>query len=607
MSRRGARWLVAGLVILVAAYVAIIVLTLPDSPGTVIRYDRLATDIVGGKVEQATVLAADRRIAAIDDGQKVWTSYVSEISSTYTSLITALQQGSVPIHIDDQYVKALLRGPAVTFIFPVLILGDIILLGYLLSQGSLFRFRKSGSREVTSGERKVTFADVAGVDEAVVELDEIREFLSDPLRFTALGARIPRGVLLVGPPGCGKTLLARALAGEGDARFFAISGSAFVEMYVGVGAARIRDLFREAQEAAPAIVFIDELDAVGRGRVSEALSDQAERESTLNQLLVSLDGFHQESGVVVVAATNRPDILDAALLRPGRFDRQVMVDLPNVAGRRQILEVHTRDKPVAGDVVLDEVARRTPGFSGADLASVVNEAALLTARAGATEITRPVLSEAVERVVAGPQRRARMLSEREKESVAYHEAGHAVVSVALTPEDSVSKVSIVSRGPAAGLTWFLAPDERTVLTRGDLMARIARLLGGLAADELVTGEVTTGSERDIERATDLARRMAGELGMSARVGPVSLKPPTYRYDAGMPSAPSPELAALVDEEMRAILTEAKEMARRAIAERRPLLDRLARKLIEVETLEGPELEQLLYDGPPRIAVEPASA
>ncbi len=595
----------AGLGLLLVLYVAATLYARPGSPGTHLRYDEFVSDLRAGKIRSANILNSDRRIVGTFDGGSYWIDYgSSDISPIFSSLLVELQHSSSPVSTDQQWLKGLLGGPQVTILLPSLIIVDALLLTLLLVQaGGLSGFGRSGSRRVGSGGSRITFAEVAGAEEAVEELAEIRDFLADPTPYLAMGARVPRGILLIGPPGCGKTLLAKAVAGEAGVPFFSISGSAFVELYVGVGAARIRDLFREAQEAAPAIVFIDELDAVGRGRSSGAANGQEERESSLNQLLVGLDGFDPATGVVVLAATNRPDVLDPALLRPGRFDRRVVVDVPDLAGRRGILSVHARGKPLAADADLEAVARRTPGFSGADLASVLNEAAMLAARRGRPAISTALLWEAVERVIAGPERRSRLLGPREKELVAYHEAGHALVSAILIPNDRVSKVSVVSRGGQnASMTLFLPEEERHLSTRADLAARLAMLMGGRAAEELVAGEPTSRAEDDLQRAAELARRMVRELGMSDQLGPMSLRPEAGFVDSGESTQPSQELAALADREVRRLLLEAKAAAAGVLADHRPALDRLALRLQETESLEGTDLDAILY--PVGLAVGP---
>ena len=457
---------------------------------------------------------------------------------------------------------------------------------------------KFGRASTADGDRagEVTFADVAGADEAIVELREVVEYLRDPERFKRLGARIPKGVLLVGPPGTGKTLLARAVAGEADVPFMSLSGSDFVEMFVGVGASRVRDLFRQAVKQAPAIVFVDEVDAVGRHRGAGVGGGHDEREQTLNQLLVEMDGFAQTDGVVLIAATNRPDILDPALLRPGRFDRQVVVDNPDVAGRAAVLAVHLRGKPVAGDVDAAVLARRTPGFSGADLANLVNEGALLAARRGGDRITAGDLSAAVERVLAGPER-SRILSDLERRIVAVHESGHAIVSHLLPHADDVHKVSIVARGSALGYTVLLPEEDRHLHSRAQLADQLAVALAGRAAEEVVFGELTTGAADDIDRATRLAHAMVTEYGMSDKLGPRRFVTrdgePFLGLDHNRAADHGTDVAARVDEEVSRLLDEAHDRARGILESHRGGLDRLAAALIERETLADADLAEHL--------------
>ena len=457
---------------------------------------------------------------------------------------------------------------------------------------------KFGRASTAGGDRggDVTFADVAGADEAVLELREVVEYLRDPDRFKRLGARIPKGVLLVGPPGTGKTLLARAVAGEADVPFMSLSGSDFVEMFVGVGASRVRDLFRQAVKQAPAIVFVDEIDAVGRHRGAGVGGGHDEREQTLNQLLVEMDGFAQTDGVVLIAATNRPDILDPALLRPGRFDRQVVVDNPDVAGRAAVLTVHLKGKPIAVDVDAAVLARRTPGFSGADLANLVNEGALLAARRGGDRITAADLSAAVERVLAGPER-SRILSDLERRIVAVHESGHAIVSHVLPHADDVHKVSIVARGSALGYTVLLPEEDRHLHSRAQLADQLAVALAGRAAEEVVFGELTTGAADDIDRATRLAQAMVTEYGMSNKLGPRRFASrdgePFLGLDHGRAADHGTDVAVRVDEEVSRLLDEAHDRARRILESHRGGLDRLAAALLERETLADAELAEHL--------------
>ena len=597
-TKRAIILLAFGEVLLITAYVLVLVLSGPGSSGDQLRYDELLNDAKQNRIQSATVLVYDHRIVGTYDSGEYWTSFGGAVEGNplFSQILGGLQAARVPITIDQQWSKGLV-GP-LTILMPALVLVDALILVFLLIRRDttgLQGMGKSRGRHVGSDDTKITFGDVAGVDEAVEELAEIRDYLSNPGRFLAMGARVPSGMLLVGPPGCGKTLLARAVAGEAEVPFFSMSGSDFVEIYVGVGAARIRDLFKQARAAAPAIIFIDELDAVGRGRTTSAVAGQDEREATLNQLLVGLDGFESETGVVVLAATNRPDVLDPALLRPGRFDRRIFVELPDLNGRTGILKVHTRGKPLAADFNIEALARRTAGFSGADLSSLVNEAALLAARRGKQEISQSLLSEAVERVMAGPERKTRLLTTRDKELIAYHECGHALVSAVLHPSDRVTKISIVARGRGGGFTWFVAQEEQHLATRPQLRARLASMMGGRAAEELISGDVSTGASDDLERATDLARRMVCELGMSDRLGPMSLKPSMARLIAEGESANrSEEMAAIVDNEVRDLLVEARDTAYSLLEKHKVMLDRLAIRLQEVESLEGDELEELLY-------------
>jgi cell division protease FtsH len=465
----------------------------------------------------------------------------------------------------------------------------------------VMQFGKARTKQVSKDAPKVTFADVAGADEAVQELYEIKEFLEAPAKFQAMGAKIPKGVLLYGPPGTGKTLLARAVAGEAGVPFFSISGSDFVEMFVGVGASRVRDLFEQAKASAPAIIFMDEIDAVGRHRGAGMGGGHDEREQTLNQLLVEMDGFDVKTGVILIAATNRPDILDPALLRPGRFDRQIVVDRPDLEGRKMILEVHARNKPVGDDVKLDVLARRTPGFTGADLSNMLNEAALLAARKNLEMIGMHQIEEAIDRVIAGPERRSRVMSEKDKRVTAYHEGGHTLVGHLLPEADPVHKVSIVSRGRALGLTWSL-PEDKYGYTKGELMARIAMALGGRTAEELVFGEITTGAANDIEKATQIARDMVTEYGMSDVLGPQQLGQKNGEVflgrDYGHQANYSDEVAARIDEEVRRIIEDAHQEAAAILETHRETLDMLATQLVEKETLDTPELAEIMGHLPP---------
>jgi len=490
--------------------------------------------------------------------------------------------------------------PMLVNFLPLLGLGLILL--FMLRQAQsgnnqALSFGKSRARLFAGDKPSVTFQDVAGVDEAKQELHEVVDFLREPAKFTTLGARIPKGVLLVGAPGTGKTLLARAVAGEAGVPFFSISGSEFVEMFVGVGASRVRDLFDQAKRNSPCIVFVDEIDAVGRHRGAGLGGSHDEREQTLNQILVEMDGFDTDTKVIVIAATNRPDILDPALLRPGRFDRRVVLDRPDMNGRKGILEVHVRGKPLAEDVDLMELARQTPGFSGADIENLVNEAAILAARRNKKAIHMDELKEAVERVLAGPERKSRLISEEEKNIIAHHEAGHVLAMRHLPKADPVHKVSIVSRGMALGYTMHLPEDDRYLQARAKFEDEIAGLLAGRAAEELVFGDVTTGASSDLEQATKLARAMVTQYGMSELLGPRTFGQKEELIFLGREIAEqkdySEEVARQIDLEVKRIIDTAYQRAMKILKEQRDKLEELAKRLIEVETLEGQELEALL--------------
>jgi cell division protease FtsH len=462
-------------------------------------------------------------------------------------------------------------------------------------------FGKSRARMFSGDKPTVTFADVAGVDEAKQELKEIVEFLKEPEKFTALGARIPKGVLLVGPPGTGKTLLARAVAGEANVPFFSISGSEFVEMFVGVGASRVRDLFDTAKRHAPCIVFVDEIDAVGRHRGAGLGGSHDEREQTLNQILVEMDGFDTDTNVIIVAATNRPDILDPALLRPGRFDRRVILDRPDMNGRKQILEVHIKGKPIVEGLDLLAIAKQTPGFSGADIENLVNEAAILAARRSKKAIEMPELQESIEKVIAGPERRSRLINDEEKRIIAYHEAGHALVMRMLPNCDPVYKVSIISRGLALGYTMHLPEDDRYLQRRSKFMDELAGMLGGRAAEEIVFGDITTGASNDLEHATDLARAMVTRYGMSEKLGPRTFGAREELVFLGREISEqrnySEEVAQIIDDEVRRIISAAHNKAKEILTNYRHKLDAISQRLIQDETIEGIEFEAMLADTP----------
>ncbi|MCL4466406.1 MAG: ATP-dependent zinc metalloprotease FtsH [Chloroflexi bacterium] len=500
-------------------------------------------------------------------------------------------------------------------IVPILIFGGVILLlVYLFSRrrpsseqsdqtGQAMQFARSRARVIVADRPSTTFADVAGADEAKEELTEVVDFLKRPDKYTALGARIPKGLLMVGPPGTGKTLLARAVAGEAGVPFLSISGSEFVEMFVGVGAARVRDLFEQARKNSPCIVFIDEVDAVGRHRGAGIGGGNDEREQTLNQILVEMDGFDARTNIIVVAATNRPDVLDQALLRPGRFDRQVLLDRPDRVGRLAIIRVHSRGKPIDPNVDMEALARTTAGFSGADLENLLNEAALLAARRDSTTVGHLDLQEAVDRVIAGPRRKSRIMSQREKAITAYHESGHAIVAHVLPNVDPVTKITIVSRGMMGGYTRVEPTEDRHLFTRSEFKDTLAWALGGWAAEQLVFGEMSTGASNDLERATGIARRMVTEYGMSERLGPVALSRqdgiPFMNRDTGEIRNYSNEIAFQIDQEVRALMDEASANARGILQDNRAALVAMAEVLIEQETLEGEQMQALLEGRAPR--------
>ena len=487
---------------------------------------------------------------------------------------------------------------------PWLFLIGFMVFIFMQMQGSgnrVMQFGKAKAKTITKDQPKVTFKDVAGIDEAIEELEEIKDFLAHPDKYRALGAKIPKGVLLYGPPGTGKTLLARAIAGEAGVPFLSISGSDFVEMFVGVGASRVRDLFDQAKQTAPAIVFIDEIDAVGRHRGAGLGGGHDEREQTLNQLLVELDGFEGNTGVIVMAATNRPDILDPALLRPGRFDRQIIIDAPDIRGREGILNVHARGKPFDSDVELAVLARRTPGFTGADLANLINEAALLTARRRKAKIGMDELEEAIDRVMAGPERKTRVMSEEEKRLTAFHEGGHALVGYALPHLDPIHKVTIIPRGRAGGYTLALPTEDRYYKRRSEMVDELAYALGGRTAEEIVFGDPSTGASNDIEKATQLARRMVMEFGMSDRLGPMKYGHANGEVFLGRDYTRqadySDEVAAWIDEEVRALINAAHEEAREILNTHVDALHRLADELMDRETLDRDEVAEVFHDVP----------
>ncbi len=558
--------------------------------------DEYQRQIADGNVADATLKDKDHVVnGKLTDGTSYTVSFPEQYGDELTNQLT---EANVKLDVDQQ--KESFWVSLLFTLLPVALLFGLFLLLMNSMQGGnrVLNFGKAKARQHGDTNVRVRFADVAGCDEAVEELQEIKEFLENPTRFQSMGAKIPKGVLLYGPPGTGKTLLARAVAGEAGAPFFSISGSDFVEMFVGVGASRVRDLFEQAKAAAPAIVFVDEIDAVGRHRGAGLGGGHDEREQTLNQLLVEMDGFDPRSGVILIAATNRPDILDPALLRPGRFDRQIVVDRPDIAGRKAILEVHAKGKPLADGINLEVLAKRTPGFTGADLANLMNEAALLSARRDLERIGMMQLDEAIDRVLAGPERRSRVMSEQEKRVIAFHEAGHALVAHVLPEGDDVHKVSIVARGRALGLTWFL-PEDRYTHSKAQLRAQMASALGGRSAEELVFGEVTTGAANDIEKCTEIAKAMVTQYGMSLVLGPRKFGQEQGEVflgrDAGQQRDYSDDVAAQIDAEVNALIDRAHDEALAILVAHRGTLDALAKALIERETVEDVELAELFKD------------
>jgi cell division protease FtsH len=558
-------------------------------------YSELVQHAHAGQVKDVTISGGDA--VAIDNGGA---RYSVTLPDQTSSLATDLASSGVNVH----YQANGGLGATLVALLPNLLI--FVLIGGMVwwafrsmqrGQGQAMSFGRSTARLVAGERSEVTFADVAGVEEARQELLEVVDFLKSPEKFRKLGARIPKGVLMVGPPGSGKTLLARAVAGEAGVPFFNISGSEFVEMFVGVGASRVRDLFTRAKKASPCIVFVDEIDAVGRQRGAGLGGGNDEREQTLNQLLVEMDGFDTDTHVIVMAATNRPDVLDPALLRPGRFDRHVVIDRPDVRGRRAILDVHARNKPLAPEVTLDVLARQTPGFCGADLANLVNEGAILAARAGRESITMPDLEEAIARTIAGPERKSMRISDEEKRVVAYHEAGHAVVMKALPRCDRVHRVSIISRGSALGWTMSLPGEDQHLVAEDAIQEQLAGIMGGRVAEELVFHRVTSGAENDIQRATRMARRMVTQWGMSERLGTVAMGENQELVflgrDLGERRNYSEKMASLIDDEVRRILDDARETARRMLTERQAALHLLAERLIAEETIEGDEIDRIM--------------
>ncbi|MBD0265213.1 MAG: ATP-dependent zinc metalloprotease FtsH3 [Tolypothrix sp. Co-bin9] len=567
------------------------------------RYSQFIQEIENNNVDKVS-LSADRSTALVKSNQG--TQFIVTLVND-PDLINTLSAKGIDISVLPQTDEGFWFKALSSLFFPVLLLVGLFFLLRRAQNGpgsQAMNFGKSKARVQMEPQTQVTFGDVAGIDQAKLELNEVVDFLKNADRFTAVGAKIPKGVLLVGPPGTGKTLLARAVAGEAGVPFFSISGSEFVEMFVGVGASRVRDLFEQAKSNAPCIVFIDEIDAVGRQRGAGLGGGNDEREQTLNQLLTEMDGFEGNTGIIIIAATNRPDVLDAALLRPGRFDRQVVVDRPDYAGRSEILKVHARGKTLAKDVDLDKIARRTPGFTGADLSNLLNEAAILAARRNLTEISMDEINDAIDRVLAGPEKKDRVMSEKRKTLVAYHEAGHALVGALMPDYDPVQKISIIPRGRAGGLTWFTPSEDRMdtgLYSRAYLENQMAVALGGRIAEEIIFGEeeVTTGASNDLQQVARVARQMITRFGMSDRLGPVALGRQQGNMFLGRDIMSerdfSEETAAAVDEEVRKLVDVAYLRAKDVLVSNRQILDLIAQMLVEKETVDADELQEILVN------------
>lgn len=600
------RWRNAGLYVLLAVVAIALATTFLEKPAPAqktLKYSTFIQEVKQGEIENVG-LSADRSRALVQakDGTKM-TVNLPPNDNQLVNILTENVKGN--IYVLPQNDESVWFRVLSSLFFPVLLLVGLFFLLRRAQSGpgnQAMNFGKSKARVQMEPQSQVTFGDVAGIEQAKLELNEVVDFLKNADRFTALGAKIPKGVLLVGPPGTGKTLLARAVAGEAGVPFFSISGSEFVEMFVGVGASRVRDLFEQAKAQAPCIVFIDEIDAVGRQRGAGLGGGNDEREQTLNQLLTEMDGFEGNTGIIIIAATNRPDVLDSALLRPGRFDRQVVVDRPDYAGRLEILNVHARGKTLAKDVDLERISRRTPGFTGADLANLLNESAILAARRSLTEISMDEVNDAIDRVLAGPEKKDRVMSEKRKTLVAYHEAGHALVGALMPDYDPVQKISIIPRGNAGGLTWFTPSEDRMesgLYSRSYLQNQMAVALGGRIAEEIIFGEeeVTTGASNDLQQVARVARQMVMRFGMSEKLGPVALGRQQGNMFLGRDIASerdfSEETAAIIDDEVSQLVAEAYRRAKDVLIVNRLVLDKIAAMLVDKETVDSEELQDLL--------------
>ncbi len=609
------RWRNIGLYVLIVVFVIFVGSAFFDQPdpaktAKVLRYSEFLEAVEDNQISRV-LISPDKGSAQIveNDGSRSKVNLAPD-----KDLLELLTQHNVDIAVQPVNQPKPIQQAATSLIFPVLLLGGLFFLFRRSQAGGggnpAMSFGKSKARLQMEPSTQVTFGDVAGIEGAKLELAEVVDFLKNPDRFTAVGAKIPKGVLLVGPPGTGKTLLAKAVAGEAAVPFFSISGSEFVEMFVGVGASRVRDLFEQAKKNAPCIVFIDEIDAVGRQRGAGLGGGNDEREQTLNQLLTEMDGFEENTGIIIIAATNRPDVLDSALMRPGRFDRQVTVDRPDYSGRLQILNVHARGKTMSKDVDLDQIARRTPGFTGADLANLLNESAILAARKNLTEISNEEVSDAIERIMAGPEKKDRVMSEKRKITVAYHEAGHAVVGALMPDYDPVQKISIIPRGQAGGLTFFTPSEERMesgLYSRSYLQNQMAVALGGRVAEEIIFGEdeVTTGASNDLKQVAQVARQMITKFGMSDKLGPIALGKSQGGMFLGRDIASerdfSEDTAATIDSEVSELVDNAYKRAHKVLNDNRSILDKLAEMLIEKETVNSEELQDLLITNEVKVA------
>ncbi|MGB5899664.1 MAG: ATP-dependent zinc metalloprotease FtsH3 [Geitlerinemataceae cyanobacterium] len=608
------RWRNTGLYVLLAIVVIALATAFFDQQPQArqtSRYSDFIQAVESGQVEGTVSISADRTQAVYTD--PTGSGKISVNLPNDPELIQILTRKNLDVRVMPQSDDSFWLRALSSLFFPILLLVGLFFLLRRAQNGpgsQAMNFGKSKARVQMEPQTQVTFGDVAGIEQAKLELAEVVDFLKNADRFTAIGAKIPKGVLLVGPPGTGKTLLAKAVAGEAGVPFFSISGSEFVEMFVGVGASRVRDLFEQAKSNAPCIVFIDEIDAVGRQRGAGLGGGNDEREQTLNQLLTEMDGFEGNTGIIIIAATNRPDVLDSALMRPGRFDRQVVVDRPDYAGRLEILNVHARGKTLAKDVDLERIARRTPGFTGADLSNLLNEGAILAARRNLTEISMDEVNDAIDRVLAGPEKKDRVMSERRKTLVAYHEAGHALIGALMPDYDPVQKISIIPRGAAGGLTWFTPSEERMdsgLYSRSYLENQMAVALGGRLAEEIIFGEeeVTTGASNDLQQVARVARQMVMRFGMSDRLGPVALGRQQGNMFLGREISSerdfSEETAATIDEEVRKLVDVAYTRAKDVLLQNRSILDKLAQMLIEKETVDSEELQELLDNNDVKMA------